>query len=256
MPRGPGLLGRRGSPVDPTTIAAGGGLLATTAAIGAAGGLVRPGTRTLGLIAANMSAGFNSAGNDTAGGAVGTAATVAPTATAPRGSTSLTDAGTLNAQGSIAGQANGAIWQQKPLFQCVYAPGTGSIVVVRHWVAIANTTPTSLLAVDTPGTSAFSGAGFRFSTAVPDTNWQCVTFNGASQTVVDSGVAPTALGQLRFEISDNGTSTIFKIGGVTVATITATRPAASAIVRQGAGHQTLEAVAKVSNVALLYLEQD
>ena len=221
----------------------------------AAGGLVRPGTRGEGRISANLSAGFNSSGNDTAGAAVGTAATVAPTTTAPRGSTSLTDAGTLNAQGSIAGQANGAIWQQKPLLQCIYAPGASN-AVVRRWIAIANTTPTSLLAVETPGTSGFSGAGFRFSTAIPDTNWQCVTFNGASQTLVDSGVAPAALGQQRFEISDDGTTTTFKINGLVVATITTTRPAGSAIMRQGAGHQTLEAVAKASNVALLYLEQD
>jgi hypothetical protein len=74
-----------------------------------------------------------------------------------------------------------------------------SLALLRAYVGWATTWAT-LLGTDTPGTATLSGAAFRFSTAAGDANWQAVTFNGASQTVVDTGVPPVVAVSQKFEI--------------------------------------------------------
>lgn len=68
---------------------------------------------------------------------------------------------------------------------------------------------------DTPSNDAY---GFRFSTNVPDTNWQCVNNGGGSNTVTDSGVAATT-NQLIFAVEAIGSTKInFYINRVLVKT--------------------------------------
>lgn len=185
----------------------------------------------------------------------GTISNVAPTAAVPWMMADFASAATLNAQGLGMGAGLNYRWSQRPLFQALAAPGA-VITVARYWLGLFNTSLITLLGTDTPGTAALSGAGFRYSTAVPDVNWKCVTFDGVGQTVVDSGVVVAASVGRRFEIADDGFSTVFRIDGNVVATITTTRPAAAAVCRQGFGVQTLEAVAKSASVGWLYTETD
>lgn len=224
-----------------------------SAGIVGGGGLVRPNTRPGGFLRANGSGALIGVGETQF--TAGTITNLAPTAAVPWMMEDFASAATLNSQGLGMGAGLNYRWSQRPLFQMLAAPGS-VITVARYWGGLFNTSFVTLLGVDTPGTSAISGAGFRFSTAVPDTTWKCVTCDGASQTVVDSGVTVVASVAKRFEITDDGAQTVFKIDGAVVATITTTRPAATVVVRQGFGVQTLEAVAKSASVGWLYTETD
>lgn len=184
----------------------------------------------------------------------GTAAGVVPTATVPWQNISMTTAGTLDAQGLVTGVGIHR-WSQKPLFQCLHVTGA-SIAVCRQWVGLASVAWATLLTLDTPGTSTHSGAAFRYSTAATDANWKAVTFDGASQTIVDTGVPVVASTAYKFEISDNGNATTFLINGIVVASIATTRPAATVACRMGMGIQTLEAVLKIASFGWLFCETD
>lgn len=124
--------------------------------------------------------------------------------------------------GSFAGWAGTATWMLKPtqatnIHWQAYA--CHDITNVRIWIGLSTTT---VLNTDTPGTSGLRGAAFRFSTVAGDTNYQCVTFNGSSQTVTDSGIAATATGFHLFEmVFNNATPSVtFMIDGTVVATDT------------------------------------
>lgn len=101
-----------------------------------------------------------------------------------------------------------------------------TITTERCWVGLFSADP---MAQDTPHTGAILAAGFRFSTNVPDTNWQAVTSDGTTTTVTDTGIAYAASTTylLAVDFSDNGTTARFSINGVTVATVTATLPAST-----------------------------
>lgn len=110
---------------------------------------------------------------------------------------------------------------------------------VRSWIGFTNQTGANMFAAaDLP---AVVFVGFRFSTAVPDTNWQAVVSDGTNQTVVDTGVAPsTTLPQLfHVEWSKGGGEIRFKINGNTVATITTTLPTADTAMRNVFGVKNL-----------------
>lgn len=93
----------------------------------------------------------------------------------------------------------------------------------RVWMGISHSSASGLQ-TDTP---TFSIGAFRFSTNVPDTNWQAyVSSSGAAQTVVDTGIPIDTVYHV-FKITFTGTSVIFQIDGVTVATITTNIPVAS-----------------------------
>lgn len=193
--------------------------------------MARPNTRRIGSIKANGSTGFT--GDGDVGVVVGTPTADAATAAIPWAMVKLTSGAVSGNQGAVSGPAN-YWWGGKPLFQGLFTTGA-SIAVQRIWLGLANTAWATLLATDTPAASALSGAAFRYSTALGDATWKCVTFDGASQTVVDSGVAVATTAGKRFEISDNGSVTTFKIDGQTVATISTTRPASTVAMRQGGG---------------------
>lgn len=223
-----------------------------SSALSAAGGLVRPNFRRLQYLGATGSGATSNVAEGLS--VVGTFGNVAPTAANPWPFMSAPSAATLNAQASATG-GQSILWSQKPLFQGrVYVPTP--LTVLRVNIGLATTWAT-LLANDLPGSvGLISGAAFRWSTAVPDTNWQCMTFNGAGQTVIDSGVAPVVGVSQKFEISDDGTTTTFKINGATVGSTTLTRPAGSTLLRQGCGVQTLEAVLKNIAYSWLYTDVD
>ena len=105
------------------------------------------------------------------------------------------------------------------------------ITGVRMWVGFTNQTGTNMfLAADLP---AVVFVGFRFSTAVPDTNYQAVVSDGTNQTVVNTGVAPSATipRLLRIEWTKGGGEIRFFIDGVAVATINTTLPTADTAMR-------------------------
>lgn len=110
---------------------------------------------------------------------------------------------------------------------------------IRAWVGFTNQTGANMfLAADLP---AVVFVGFRFSTSVPDTNWQAVVSNGTSQTVVNTGIAPsTTLPRLlHVEWSKGGGEIRFKINGTTVATISTNLPTADTAMRNIYGVKNL-----------------
>lgn len=103
-----------------------------------------------------------------------------------------------------------------------------TITDVRFWFGLFNNTAGFNVDNLPSGTSgAISGAGFRFSTVVPDTNWQCCTSDGTTQTTTNSGVAAVAGAFHTFEIvfTDSVPNVKFYIDGTLVATNTTHLPA-------------------------------
>jgi hypothetical protein len=102
-----------------------------------------------------------------------------------------------------------------------------NITSQRIWAGLFSSTTINN---DTPGTTAANlGAAFRYSTVAGDTTWQCVTFNGTSQTVTDSGV--TVAKDTRYDLVIDfvnyfaGTPSVrFYINSTLVATMTLTLP--------------------------------
>lgn len=94
----------------------------------------------------------------------------------------------------------------------------------RFWVGISNTPTPANFNSDTPGTTQ-KIAMFRFSSVVPDTNYQCVTGNASAQTVTNSNIAADVNSHV-FEIQMNDAvpNVVFYIDGVQVCTNSATLP--------------------------------
>lgn len=101
-----------------------------------------------------------------------------------------------------------------------------------------------------------SGAWFRYSTAAPDTNWQCITNDGASGgTITDSGIAAGTTNH-EFAIVENpSVDWKFYIDGALVCTNSTNQPAAGALSLR-TGIVTLENVVKKFVVAWDYVEID
>jgi len=102
---------------------------------------------------------------------------------------------------------------------------------IRSWVGFAAGTGATMMGSgDTP---AVAFVGFRFSTSVPDTNWQVVTYDGANLNVIDSGVAPstTVMQTFRIEWERNGGEVRFYIGNTLVHTANTQLPAVGTDVR-------------------------
>ena len=113
-----------------------------------------------------------------------------------------------------------------------YKTGT-AITSVRYWVLLVNQVSQTgtTLNVDTLVTPAWHGAGFRFSTNVPDTTWQAVTCNGTTQSVTDTGITVSTNTKyiLEIDFANFSTNVVFRINGNVVATITGNLPAATDI---------------------------
>lgn len=84
-------------------------------------------------------------------------------------------------------------------------------------------------------------AVFRYSTTASDTKFQCITKDGATQTVTDSGVTVTVNTLYVMEVAcqDWLGQVLFRINGVNVATNKANRPTAGTLLGHVLGQQTL-----------------
>jgi len=120
-------------------------------------------------------------------------------------------------------------------------------VSTRSWLGYTNATAANLFLQTETMTVVF--VGFRFSTSLPDTNWQAVVCDGTSQTVVDTGVAPsTTVGQLfRIEWNRGGGEIRFYIGSALVATVITTLPTADTAMRHAYGVKNLASAARTMN---------
>lgn len=118
-----------------------------------------------------------------------------------------------------------------------------TITSIRSWVGLFSGDP---MAQTSPSAGAISAMGFRFSTSIPDTNWQCVTSDGTTTTVVDSGVAYSASTTylLTVDTSDNNTTVKFAINGVTVHSTSTTIPANTTALMPYVQSRTLTAAAR------------
>lgn len=92
--------------------------------------------------------------------------------------------------------------------------GVGAISSISNWISADSVT-------------TIARASFRFSTGVPDTNWQCETCDGAATNVADSGIAVVAatLYTLQIKFNDATPNVVFSINGTVVYTSTSHLPA-------------------------------
>jgi hypothetical protein len=110
--------------------------------------------------------------------------------------------------------------QRQLLFDLTWVVKTGAaaadVANCTIWVAVQGVSGT----VNT--TSTADMVGFRFRTAVPDTNWMCVSTDSANNaTTTDSGVAVTADTRYVFRMRFTDINTLeFYINGALVATHT------------------------------------
>lgn len=150
---------------------------------------------------------------------------VAPTSSTPIGVNyacsgsdavlSLCDSGAVGTTGISLGSL---VWAGCTFIPAVTTNG-------RYWLAATNINGgTSGLSTNTPTTIPL--VGFRYVVGT-DTDWQCVTGNGSSLTVVSSGVAPDTSNPHVFQIVPSGSSVEFYIDGTLVATISTTLPSTS-----------------------------
>lgn len=155
------------------------------------------------------------------------------------GSTTIGTAGGSGGSNGIGVTATGqsGFCQTAVGYQFVYNPLYKTSVSInstpinlRMWLGFSDQAGATLA-----GTGAPAGnlVAFRFDTSLGDTHWMCVTKDGTTQTVVDSGVAPAANTKTDFAIdcdSDAG-SAKFYIAGVLVATITTHLPTSTTSMR-------------------------
>jgi len=97
---------------------------------------------------------------------------------------------------------------------------TGSnITSLRYWIGLFNSS--GVLSNDSMLTTATPGLAFRYSTNVPDTNWQAVSSDGSAQVVTDTGVAVVADTRFKFSVDFTDPASIkFYINDALVATHT------------------------------------
>lgn len=142
---------------------------------------------------------------------------------------------------------------QKPALTFRFRTGS-SLAVCRIFVGLTDGAMVNELNSDT---NAANKIGLQFSTARPDTNFQFVRRDATTQTLVDTGVAPTVSTTYHLTVvaasATSVTVTLRSASGASLATATYTTllPASTAGMQVGAGIQTLENVAK--RLAMFYV---
>lgn len=119
---------------------------------------------------------------------------------------------------------------------------------VRVWTGIGGALEN---ATDTPT----QGCWFRYSTSASDTDWMCVTANGSTQTIIDSGVpADTNFHTFQIDYTNPGTSCKFYIDGTLVGTSTTHLPTAGTEVGYATTITSLSTANQYLNFAKAYYE--
>lgn len=99
---------------------------------------------------------------------------------------------------------------------------------IRAWIGLHDS-PSGLGVSDNPSGNY---AMFRFSAIGGDTHWQCITKDGTTQTIVDSGITPDT-NEHRFgvECDDDNSQIKFYIDGSLVATISTHLPSSGTLLK-------------------------
>lgn len=116
--------------------------------------------------------------------------------------------------------------------------GTSSITVTNMRIRFGLGTWTNVATIVTGDTQpTLQMASFRFSKAVPDTDWICEAANGTAEVTADSGVAVAADTPYVLEIkfNDSVPNIVYSINGSSVCTLTSDLPLSSKSLRMGAG---------------------
>lgn len=143
---------------------------------------------------------------------------------------------------TVSGFGTGSMGPSIMLAATVAIP---TLTSVRVWFHIG-TQATS--ASDTPPNNT---VGFRFSTNVPDTAWQCFNRDASATSLITSGITVAAATAYNLSLLYvPGTGTTFFINGINVATRTANMPSISAAtVSYRAAVTTLTTAARSLDVA-------
>jgi len=112
----------------------------------------------------------------------------------------------------------------------------GTRFALEQLSSVTQTFTTEVGFIDSTATGdATNGAYFRYTDGTNGGKWQCVTAAGGVRTSVDSGIlADVNYHAFTVEINEAGTSAVFAIDGVTVATISTNLP--SGAVAQAFGY--------------------
>jgi hypothetical protein len=126
---------------------------------------------------------------------------------------------------------------------------------IRWYFGLTDSTTGTFTQTDALG--ATNTAFFRYSTSASDTNFQCITANGSTQTVTNSSVAAdTANHWFAIIANDSVPNYVFYIDGTLVCTVTATLPAAGHNLGATNYVTTLTTAAKSFTDTGMYIESD
>jgi hypothetical protein len=120
---------------------------------------------------------------------------------------------------------------------------------VRDWLGMTNT---GVGTMDGNSAPTASYVAFRYDTTAGDSDYQCVSSNGSSHTIVATTVTPTA--GHKFEIDLTSSQAIYLIDGTVVCTITTNLPAANASMIMDIGGATETASAMTFDVGWVYVQ--
>lgn len=154
-------------------------------------------------------------------------------------SSTYASAGTTNSVAGLSGTY--AQYQGQFMLRQRSVVALFSIAAIRSFFGFSNQTGATAVGSDDP---AGHYAGFQFSTNRGDTNWQCVTKDGTTQKVTNSGV-PASTAAFQFEIYLTPTKAEFRINGLVVATHLTNLPDSTNNIRQVFHWATLENVSKI-----------
>lgn len=176
---------------------------------------------------------------------------VAPTAAEPVMRQSITGGVSGNAAGQ-SGQLNYRIGRNIFVEQYVQLFDF-SLGSQRAWIALTDQTGTTMVGSDNP---AGNYVGFRYSTVVPDTNFQAITKDGTTQNVIDTGIAADGIGHKFSIYEEPGASFVFAIDGAIVARSTANLPTSGTNCKVTASISTQTAAARTIRIGWQYAESD
>lgn len=176
-----------------------------------------------------------------------TAPTITGTATSgDTGNGNLLNLATTNVSGNVASIVTPNLVRSDQGYEWVARVVPIDVTSTRYWAGLFSGDPSG------SATPAVSMAAFRGDTGAGDTNWKCVTSDGATRSIVDSGI--TFNTTLRdFRIVGDDTAIRFYIGDVFIVQTTTPIPAAGTSLSHRETLTTLAAAIKNFRVSYLRL---